>query len=147
MIINERLWARINQEIMDLMKESGPLIMYQLGLSYGYEVRQQGLNIIRDHATAIKFLEIHGLLAGWGRFVTSDFHPTNGKIDEPVTVKVYGSFFAMANKEKLHDPNCFFVSGLLAGIIDGLLEDSHNCVECRCMSCGSPYCEFNIARV
>ena len=55
MIINERLWARINREIMDLMKESGPLIMYQLGLSYGYEVGQHGRNIIKDHTTAVNF--------------------------------------------------------------------------------------------
>jgi predicted hydrocarbon binding protein len=145
-IINEKFWNRIRDELMDLTKEAGPVIMYQLGLSYGLEVGTQGKEALKDAAAAISFLEYYGLLAGWGRFETSKLRTTGGQISEPINVKVFDNFFAHTFQNNSGNPSCFFVSGLLAGIADGLFGGHHNCLEAQCISAGSKFCQFVIAR-
>ena len=140
-IINERFWNRIRDELLDLMKESGPLILYQLGLSYGLDVGARGKDIVDDPQIAVKFLEFYGLMAGLGRFETSGFEFQSDKV-EGMTVKVYDSFFANSAKSMTGNPSCFFVSGLLAGIADGLFGPCHNCIEKNCTSAGSECCVF-----
>lgn len=146
-IINERFWNRISRELMDLMKESGPVMLYQLGLSYGFEVGAQGKQIVKDAKATVKFLEYYGLLAGWGRFETSEFQLFEGKIQGGVTVRIYDNFFPQAVKNNTNNPGCFFVSGLLAGIADGLFGEGHNCLESRCISIGSEHCEFTVTKI
>lgn len=60
-------------------------------------------------------------------------------------VKVYDGFFAKEIK-KTGAPGCFFVSGLLAGIAEGLSGEGHNCLETKCMSAGDAPCEFVLTR-
>jgi predicted hydrocarbon binding protein len=146
-IINERFWNRIRGELLDLMKESGPILLYQLGLSYGFEVGARGKDIVNDPQAAIKFLEYYGLLAGWGRFETGELRMSRGDIEGGMTVRVWDSFFASATKSETGNPGCFFVSGLLAGIADGLFGQSHNCMEKECRSAGSECCEFVVTAV
>ena len=146
-IINERFWGRIRGELLDLMKEFGPILLYQLGLIYGYEVGAKGKGIVSDPQAAIKFLEYYGLMAGWGRFETSELQVSKGDIDGGMTVRVRDSFFAGAAKSATGNPSCFFVSGLLAGIADGLFGQSHNCMEKYCTSAGSECCEFVVTAV
>lgn len=143
-IINERFWNRIRDELMDLTKEAGPVILYQLGLSYGLEVGMQGKEAVKDSVAAVNFLEYYGLLAGWGRFETK-LRPTLGQMTGSAVVKVYDNFFARTCPNNSGNPSCFFVTGLLAGITDGLFGGRHNCLEEQCISAGSQYCQFVIA--
>ncbi|AIC14788.1 hypothetical protein NVIE_005860 [Nitrososphaera viennensis EN76] len=145
-IINERFWNRIRDELMDLTKEAGPVILYQLGLSYGLEVGIQGKEAVKDSVAAINFLEYYGLLAGWGRFETSKLRLTQGQLSGPAVVKVFDNFFAYSPQNNSGNPGCFFVSGLLAGISDGLFGGHHNCLEEQCISAGSKCCQFVVAR-
>jgi predicted hydrocarbon binding protein len=144
-IINERFWNRIRVELMELTKDAGPVILYQLGQSYGFEVGIQGKDIVKDPTMAVRFLEYYGLLAGWGRFEAPELEKKADRLAESVTVKVYNNFFARATKSETGNPSCFFVSGLLAGVLEGLLGDHCNCLEIECMSTGSEYCEFIVA--
>ena len=145
-IINERFWNRIRDELTELLKDQGPLVLYQLGLSYGVDVGSQGRSLTNDFTNAIKFLEYYGLLAGWGRFETSVFQLNDDRIGESVIVKIRDSFFAQTTKNHTGNPSCYFVSGLLAGIAEGLFEEGHHCLEKRCLSAGSEFCEFIIRR-
>lgn len=145
-IINERFWNKIRDELTELLKDQGPLVLYQLGLSYGVDVGFQGRSLTNDSANTIKFLEYYGLLAGWGCFETSDFQLKDGRIGESVTVKIRDSFFAQTTKNHTGIPSCYFVSGMLAGIAEGLFEEGHHCLEKRCLSTGSEFCEFIIRR-
>ncbi len=145
-IINERFWNRIRDELMDLTKEAGPVIMYQLGLSFGLEVGTQGKEAVTDSAAAVNFLEYYGMLAGWGRFETSKLRLIGGRLSEPINVKVFDNFFAHTFQSTSGNPTCFFVSGLLAGIADGLFGGHHNCLEAQCISAGAKCCQFVIAR-
>ena len=107
------------------MKESAPLILYQLGLSYGLEVDARRKDIVDDQRATVKLLEFYGLMAGWGRFETSGLECQRDRV-EGMTVKVYDSFFASSAKSATGNPSCFFVSGLFAGIADGMFGSSHN---------------------
>jgi predicted hydrocarbon binding protein len=69
-----------------------------------------------------------------------------GRLEESVTVIVEDNFFAAAGKKKWERPRCFLISGLLAGIAEGLLGEGHSCMETKCMAAGSPHCEFLITR-
>jgi predicted hydrocarbon binding protein len=72
---------------------------------------------------------------------------SRGDIEGGMTVRVWDSFFASATKSETGNPGCFFVSGLLAGIADGLFGHSHNCMEKECRSAGSECCEFVVTAV
>jgi predicted hydrocarbon binding protein len=145
-IINERFWNRIRDELMELTKEAGPVILYQLGLSYGLEVGIQGKEAVKDSVAAIDFLEYYGLLAGWGRFETSKLQLSQGQLNGSAVVKIFDNFFAHAPQNNSGNPSCFFVAGLLAGITDGLFGGHHNCLEEQCISAGSKCCQFVVAR-
>jgi predicted hydrocarbon binding protein len=129
-----------------LTREAGPIILYQLGQGYGLEVGLQGKEMVKEPRDAVKFLEYYGLLAGWGRFETSEFRLEQGQLSHSVIVKIYDNFFAHASPLTSGNPGCFFISGLLAGVTDGLLESYHNCLEEKCISSGSEYCQFVIAK-
>ncbi|AIC16174.1 V4R domain-containing protein [Nitrososphaera viennensis] len=147
-IINERFWNRIHKELMDLSKDSGPVILYQLGLNYGWEVGGQGKDLIKDPLAAVNFLEYYGLLAGWGRFEASELQLTQGRLAKPIVVKVFDNFFARAaGRSETGNPGCFFLSGLIAGVVDALFGAHHNCLEDKCISAGSECCEFVVARM
>ena len=147
-IINERFWNRICNELLDLTREEGPLILYQLGSGYGIEVGMQGKEMVRNTADAVEFLEYYGLLAGWGRFETCGLKPDSkqDRLMGPITVKIFDSFFAHALPTNSGNPGCFFISGMLAGIANGLLDDYHNCLEEKCVSAGADCCQFVITK-
>lgn len=144
-LIDEIFWNIIRQELINLMKEAGPLMLYQLGLSYGFRVGAQGRGKTRSVRDAIAFLEYYGLAAGWGKFKTVRLEMTNGRIDD-AQVQIHDNFFAQG-RNKTGNPQCFFLSGMLAGIAEGLIGEGHNCVETSCISCGATCCEFNITRI
>jgi uncharacterized protein len=144
-IINERFWNSICTELMELTKEAGPLVLYQLGLSYGFRVGVQSKGIAKDPAAVLKFLEGYGLLAGWGRFEAPALEKLGVSLTTSITVKLHNNFFARAAKSNSGNPSYFFVSGLLAGVLNGLLGSHCNCLEIECMATGSKYCEFIIA--
>jgi uncharacterized protein len=129
---------------MDLTKEAGPLILYQLGLSYGLEVGTQGKDIVKGPTTmTIRFLENYGLLAGWGRFESPELENDEKPLTtKPVTVRLYNNFFAHASESTTGNPSCFFVSGVIAGVLNGILGGHYNCLESQCVAAGSKYCEF-----
>ena len=41
-IINERFWNRLRNELLDLLKDQGPLVLYHMRASYGFETGVQG---------------------------------------------------------------------------------------------------------
>ena len=136
-IINERFWNKLRNELIDIFKDQGPLILYQLGLSYGIEVGSQSREVAEDIVSATKFFEYYGLLAGWGRFEISELESLEGKI----RVRIHDNFFAQAAKVDTGNPSCYFVSGLPAG-----MEEGHHCIEMQCISSGSKFCEFMVKR-
>lgn len=125
--------------------------MYQLGLSYGWEVGNQGKSLTKDAASAVKLLEYYGLMAGWGRFEAPDLEKSVGEQQllspKNVIVKVFNNFFARAAKSETGNPSCFFLSGIIAGVMDGLFSGHHNCLESPCIGSGSEHCEFVVAQV
>lgn len=144
-LIGEVFWNIIRQELINLMKEAGPLMLYQLGLSYGFRVGAQGRAKTKSINDAIAFLEYYGLAAGWGKFKTVRLEMTNGRIGE-AQVQIHDNFFARG-RNKTGNPQSFFLSGMLAGVGEGLIGEGHNCVETSCISCESTCCEFNISRI
>lgn len=144
-IINEKFWNSICTELMELTKEAGPVVLYQLGLSYGFGVGVQGKGIAKDPTIVLRFLESYGLLAGWGRFEAPALEKLKEPLTTSITVKLHNNFFARAAKSSSGNPSCFFVSGLLAGILNGMMGGHCNCLETECMAAGSEYCEFIVA--
>jgi len=61
-------------------------------------------------------------------------------------VRIFDNFFAHTSHNNSGNPSCFFVSGLLAGITDGLFGGHHNCLEEECISAGAQCCKFIVAR-
>ena len=93
-IINERFWNRLRNELIDLLQDQGPLVLYQLGVNYGVEVGSQARKVSEDVGSAIKFFEYYGLLAGWGKLEMSEFEPIEGKL----RVKIHENFFCAVRK-------------------------------------------------
>lgn len=141
-IINERFWNRLRNELIELLQDQGPLVLYQLGVGYGVEVGSQAREVSEDVVSAIKFFEYYGLLAGWGRLETSEFEPIEGRL----RVKIHDSFFARSAKSDNGQPSCYFVSGMLAGLLEGLTEEGYQCLEIKCLCSGSKFCEFVLKR-
>lgn len=146
-LTNEEFWNAVQDGLDDLLKESGAVILFQMGLQYGTQVGAKARESIADPQQAVKFLETYGLLSGWGKFRTSPLKLFMGRLEEDMTVIVEDNFFATAGrKKKWERPRCFLISGLLAGIAEGLLGEGHSCIETKCMATGSPHCEFLITR-
>ncbi|MFY3740550.1 MAG: putative hydrocarbon binding protein [Candidatus Nitrosomirales archaeon] len=146
MLTNEEFWRTVQEGLFSAFKSGGPMILYHMGLKYGFAVGSRAREAKQDVYEAVKFLETYGLFAGWGRFKTFPFRLSMGRLAEEVTVKVEGSFFArsLPKTEQTHEPKCFIIAGLLAGIAEGLLGESHICIETTCMATGAQYCEFRI---
>ena len=143
--LNEVLWDAIQNGLYDSLNEGLSVLLFQIGLKYGTAVGKKTKEAIPDIDTAVKFLETYGLMAGWAKFETSPIKLEAGKLAENVTVVLKDSFFAIARDGKKADsPRCFFVSGLLTGIADGLLGEGHRCIETKCAVADHDHCEFLI---
>lgn len=145
-LTNEEFWYTVQEGLFSVFESGAAMILYQMGLKYGFAVGSRARETKQDVQEAVKFLETYGLLAGWGRFKTSPVVLSMGRLSEEVTVQVEGNFFArrLPKHEKRKEPRCFIIAGLLAGIAEGLLGESHICVETICMTTGAAHCEFRI---
>lgn len=116
--------------------------MYQRGLSYGIEVGFQTRKTTKDSISAVDFFQYYKLLAGWGRFEISKLESEDGA----AVVKIYDNFFAQSAKSGAGNPSCYFLSGLMAGIAEGLFEEGYHCLERQCLASGAEFCEFVVRR-
>jgi uncharacterized protein len=145
-LINEEFWNIVRSEVLFLNGESGALLLYQLGQSIGFRLGAQQKDIKDvDTVDALGAAFDYSLAAGWGRIEIEEIEFSNGRLDW-AEVKVYDNFF-VRGRANTHKPSCFFVSGMLAGIVEGLLDEGHNCIETSCSACGSPFCLFRISRI
>lgn len=147
-LTNEEFWDAIQDGLYDTLQDSWSVILFQMGLKYGIRVGENArAKVHNDVQQAVKFLESYGLMAGWGKFKALPFTLAMGKLTDDLKVTVEDNFFAKTGKKrKGGQPRCFFVSGLLAGIAEGLLGESHTCIECRCIASGAERCEFLVVR-
>lgn len=146
-LTNEEFWDAIQDGLYDTLQDSWSVILFQMGLKYGTRVGENAREKVPDAQQAVKFLESYGLMAGWGKFKTSPITLSMGKLADDLKVTVEDNFFAKTGKKKKSDsPRCFFISGLLAGIAEGLLGEGHNCIERKCIANGADRCEFLITR-
>ena len=145
-LTNEELWGTIQESLFSILKSNAAVILYQMGLEYGIAVGSRARESRQDIHAAVKFLEIYGFLAGWGKFSTSPISLSMGQLSQDVTVTVENNFFAVSKHRKNEGPRCFMIAGLLAGITEGLLGEGYNCVETMCMAAGAKQCEFLITR-
>ena len=77
---------------------------------------------------------------GWGVFEVSAWNEVSGEF----TFKVWESFESAHIKSKRETPQCFFISGLLCGIVKGLVDKETTPKETKCIAIGDEYCEFHI---
>lgn len=146
-LTNEEFWDAIQDGLYDTLQDSWSVILFQMGLRYGVQVGSKAKDGIPDVQQAVRFLETYGLMSGWGKFKTSPFTVSMGRLTDDITVAVEDNFFATTGKKKKWErPRCFFLAGLLAGITEGLLGEGHNCIETKCMATGSKHCEFLVTR-
>ncbi|AIF84441.1 putative hydrocarbon binding protein (contains V4R domain) [Candidatus Nitrososphaera evergladensis SR1] len=145
-LVNERFWNKIRSSILDLLKDAGPLVMYELGLEYGFDMGFQGKAKSKTRGNDIDFFTYYVLMSGWGRFEVSELKLKDNAPPRKATVKVHDSFFAKAAKSETGNPSCFFLSGLLAGMAEGTFSTGYNCLETKCLACGDDYCEFVLTR-
>ena len=54
-IINERFWNRLTDELLDLLKDQGPLILYHMWASYGFEAGAHAYRAEKDTASTTRF--------------------------------------------------------------------------------------------
>ena len=69
-LTNEELWGTIQESLFSILKSNAAVILYQMGLEYGIAVGSRARESRQDIHAAVKFLEIYGFLAGWGKFST-----------------------------------------------------------------------------
>ena len=146
-LTNEEFWDSIQEGLYPLLGSNWPIILFEMGSRYGSKVGAQAAKKALSTEQAIKFLEMYGLMAGWGKFHTLPIQISAEKTIDEITVQVEDNFFAKAgNRSKADSPRCFFVSGLLAGIAEGLFKDHYTCLERKCIALGADSCEFLVTK-
>ncbi|MGH9921882.1 MAG: V4R domain-containing protein [Nitrososphaerales archaeon] len=145
-LTNEEFWSTMQEGLFSLFKSGAAVILYQMGLEFGFTVGSRARELKQNIDEAVKFLEIYGLLAGWGKLKASAIKLSMGHLTEDLKVTLEDNFFATPNGKKAEEPRCFMIAGILAGIIEGLLGEGYNCVETMCMAAGGKHCEFVITR-
>jgi predicted hydrocarbon binding protein len=146
-LVNERFWNKIQSSILDLLKDAGPLVMYELGLEYGFDVGFQGKARAKAKGSVIDLFTYYVMVSGWGRFEVSELKLLkDGAPPRKFDVRVYDNFFAKASKSDTGNPSCFFLSGLLAGLAEGAFSTGYNCLETKCVTAGDDQCEFVLTR-
>ncbi|AIC15256.1 V4R domain-containing protein [Nitrososphaera viennensis] len=145
-LVNERFWNKIRSSILDLLKDAGPLVIYELGLECGFDMGFQGKTRAKTKGNAIDLFTYYVMMSGWGRFEVSELKLKDATPPRKATVKVYDSFFAKAAKSQTGNPSCFFLSGLLAGLAEGAFSTGYNCLETKCIAAGDDHCEFVLTR-
>jgi predicted hydrocarbon binding protein len=144
---NERLWIKLSSSLLDLLKDMGPLVVYELGLECGHDLGLQGKDRTKNEEDVIDLFTNYAMMSGWGRFELSLLKAKSGKTHPRKTlVKVYDSFFVKAKQSQTGNPCCFFVCGLLAGFAEGIFSICYNCIEDRCVGAGDDHCEFVLTR-
>jgi len=146
-LINQHFWNIFRSEVMAITGENGPLLLFQLGQSVGFAFGAQ-MKSYTDDSKLENGLTItfeYMFQAGWGTFDSLPLQLTENNRLDLAEVRVYDNFFAIGRK-KTDAPSCFLVSGILAGIAEGLFDEAHDCHETKCVACGDEYCEFRISR-
>jgi diguanylate cyclase (GGDEF)-like protein len=77
---------------------------------------------------------------GLGRVNIMRFQP------ESVRIRLYNGITASGVK-KSHRPICFFEAGIFAGFLERVFRKKMNVREIKCSGMGSPYCQFESARL
>lgn len=142
---NELLWSTLQKSMYDVLGGLSFVVMFQLGQKYGIALGDRAREKSTDVQQAVGFLEKYGLLAGWGKFHTTPFTLSGGRLQSRVTITVEDNFFARTSRRvEVETPQCFLLSGILSGIAQGLLGEPHTCYETKCMVIGDPCCEFKL---
>src|SRR5579885_276604 len=142
---NQVFWKEVQNGLYSAFGSAASVMLFQMGISYGFSVGSKARLARKDVYEASKFLEMYGLMAGWGKFKTSPLTLKMGRLTEPVKVSVTDNFFGLCYKDRVEDtPKCFIIAGILAGIAEGLLGEGHSCTETRCIAKGDQHCEFII---
>lgn len=77
---------------------------------------------------------------GWRVFEISTWNEEKGKF----IFRVWNSFESAHIKSKSEEPQCFFIGGVLCGIIKGLTSRELTSTETKCIATGGEYCEFHV---
>ncbi len=145
-LTNEELWRTMQKVLFSVFKSGAAIILYQMGTEFGFTIGSRARESRQNINQAVKFLEMYGLLAGWGKLKTSAIKLSMGQLAEDLKITIEDNFFATPNGKKVEEPRCFLIAGILAGIIEGLLGEGYNCVETMCIAAGGKHCEFLITR-
>lgn len=145
LIINKEFWNSIRSDILEMMKDSGPVALYQIGLNAGSRIGAKACGFSDDWLAAFHSLADYCFDAGWGRIEISDKNFSQETLDRAVLV-VRDNFFVQGRSSLPSGPSCYFLSGMIAGIAKGLLHEAYRCVELSCMAAGSPDCRFRLLR-
>ena len=145
-LTNEELWRTMQKVLFSVFKSGAAIILYQMGTEFGFTIGSRARESRQNINQAVKFLEMYGLLAGWGKLKTSAIKLSMGQLAEDLKITIEDNFFATPNGKKAEEPRCFLIAGILAGIIEGLLGEGYNCVETMCIAAGGKHCEFLITR-
>lgn len=89
---NELLWRTFQEGVYDSLGPVSFVVMFQVGQKYGIKIGDRAHEKFPDVQQATNFLEKYGLLAGWGRFRTSQFVISGGKLKSKVKVTVEDAF-------------------------------------------------------
>lgn len=144
LIINKEFWNSIRSDILEIMKDSGPGVLYQLGLNVGSRMGTKACGFSDNWLAAFTSLADYCFDAGWGRIEINGRDFSQDRLNRAVVI-VRDNFFVQGRPSS-SGPTCYFLGGMIAGIAKGLLHEAFRCIELSCIADDSPDCRFRLLR-
>jgi len=146
-ISGAKAFATIQEGLYAQFPTDAPVILRQMGVSYGEALAKKNQNS-EDQNTSMEIgiiadLQVLAAVAGWGKISIS------GDIahDSEVNVIVSDCFFcSFPPSYSSKGPRCYFLVGVVQGVVDQLFPEEFIASESKCTSTKDKFCEIALRR-
>lgn len=141
-ILSGKLMSEMRRLLAQSMsKPAADALLWHIGNRYGLALAQKAKQISASPEQAVDLLATSAQKSGWGKIRVLNNAKSTGRIDTFFENCVFCE--GLVGETEM---SCHFLSGILAGIADGLYGPGFSAVEKRCRSVSGNTCEFVISR-
>ena len=135
-------WATIEKELRGTFISGAAVILQRMGYSYGTYLGRHAKSLGQTPEQTFESLQNFAKESGWGDMILSGGDLLSGQ----ARIVVKGCFFCVHIRDST-EPVCNMLVGLVGGVADEMIGQTHRVQEERCIAKGDAVCEISVERL
>lgn len=140
--IATRGWAVIERRLFKVFSSGASVMLSEMGNGYGRGAAKEVMGYVKDPSVILQVLSELSAAAGWGVIEVRGDVQGGSSIDVVITRCAF-----CADGEKSHEPRCYFITGVTAGVASEAYGAAFRATESQCVRKGDPICLVHLERL